>query len=331
MTEIIELTSKELKALPVLDVQIPEMKEKDGKRATHVFNIGETPKKYTLEGLKKKTKKEKSRNDFFEKIFLGIWLSTDRRPVPYAFRTEHDQMVRSLDAGCLGFLMNRSNPLLEVSELDDFGYVKALSPSQALLDNYNGLNIAGLTNENLIDRVRPPLRAAQVQAKESGPQPLEMTMPTYQATEPEAPLGFDPFAVVDERKKEESLSVRREGQKEFIKAMRANWGARCLVTKTTVTAVLDAAHIFRYGGTSTNDPRNGLLLRTDIHRLFDSHLVSFSYEGANLVFHVSGSLKAGEYGQYDGQIVTEDELPSPAPHPRVIEQHYFEFLKRKSS
>ncbi len=48
---------------------------------------------------------------------------------------------------------------------------------------------------------------------------------------------------------------------------------RCVVTGCTVIAVLEAAHIRPYRRPEDNDVKNGLLLRADIHTLFDLNLL----------------------------------------------------------
>ncbi len=47
------------------------------------------------------------------------------------------------------------------------------------------------------------------------------------------------------------------------------YGGRCAVTNCDIEDVLEAAHISPYNGPSTDQVYNGLLLRTDIHTLFD--------------------------------------------------------------
>src|SRR5690606_37088412 len=68
---------------------------------------------------------------------------------------------------------------------------------------------------------------------------------------------------------EQVLRVIREGQAAFRKCLIDHYGAACMVTGTAQAGVIDAAHIIPYGGTSTNSLCNGLLLRKDIHALFD--------------------------------------------------------------
>lgn len=56
--------------------------------------------------------------------------------------------------------------------------------------------------------------------------------------------------------------------------MLERYGAECCITGCTVDTLLEAAHIIPYRGDQTNDVTNGLLLRVDLHRLFDAHLLS---------------------------------------------------------
>lgn len=46
------------------------------------------------------------------------------------------------------------------------------------------------------------------------------------------------------------------------------------MSRCSLTPVLGAAHIAPYRGELTNKPRNGLLLRADLHTLFDLQLLT---------------------------------------------------------
>ena len=60
---------------------------------------------------------------------------------------------------------------------------------------------------------------------------------------------------------------------------------RCGVTGERTLPILDAAHIRPYGQGGEHDVTNGLLLRTDIHRLFDLGYVTVSSDGKFEVGH----------------------------------------------
>jgi hypothetical protein len=84
-------------------------------------------------------------------------------------------------------------------------------------------------------------------------------------------------------------------------------------------------HIFPYLGSATNDLRNGILLKSDLHILFDTHRLSFEYVGGALTVRTSKRLEKSPYAKYNGKIVT---LPSELIHrpaPDVILQHLEKF------
>lgn len=81
----------------------------------------------------------------------------------------------------------------------------------------------------------------------------------------------------------------RLGQGAFRLAVTDAYERRCAVSGEKTLPILDAAHIRSYGEGGAHDPANGLLLRTDIHRLFDLGYVTVSDD---LRFEVSHRLKA---------------------------------------
>jgi hypothetical protein len=319
------LTAAELAALPILDVCIPQMPDKSDKtkKQTHVFNIGNAPHKYVVGDLKKIAIKQGTRTDFFEKCFLAIWYEIGQTPVPYAFREVGDRRVRSIDAGCLGFLINRNPALLDVAAHDNKGNIISVSPTTELLSKHRVLFEA-----NKLPRVAVQASTANLNIARDAE---ALAPPSVVTADPLENLGFDPFLAVDDRVKVESQQVRREGQREFIKTMERIWRGQCVVTGTSVREVLDGAHIYPYGGKATNNPRNGLLLRADIHRLFDRHCISLQYDAGDLVFHVAPDLLAGEYAKFHRLRVDANNLPEFAPHQDVVRHHFEQFQSRITS
>jgi hypothetical protein len=63
--------------------------------------------------------------------------------------------------------------------------------------------------------------------------------------------------------------IRRRGHPNFRKGLLAAYDFKCAITSCDATDALEAAYIVPYRGRLTNDPSNGLLLRADIHTLFD--------------------------------------------------------------
>ncbi|KAG0767236.1 hypothetical protein G6F22_017682 [Rhizopus arrhizus] len=114
-------------------------------------------------------------------------------------------------------------------------------------------------------------------------------------------------AVVAEGKRvEQVLRVIREGQAEFRKRLVAHYGAVCMVTGTALASVIDAAHIVPYNGAATNALSNGLLLRKDIHALFDAGRLAI---GPDLVVYVSAGVDDPFYRSLDGKELSLDAPP----------------------
>lgn len=91
----------------------------------------------------------------------------------------------------------------------------------------------------------------------------------------------------------------REGQQQFRKDLLIYYGASCMVSGVKVGEVLEAAHILPYNGQSTNHITNGMILRSDIHRLFDKGLLGFRPE--DFTIFISPNLECTEYQAYSGK------------------------------
>ena len=90
------------------------------------------------------------------------------------------------------------------------------------------------------------------------------------------------------------LAVRlRRGQAAFREKLIAAYGSKCLFTGCEVIAVLEAAHIKPYRGTRDHAVENGLLLRADIHTLFDLNLVAIN--PVSLTIEVDERLRGTSY------------------------------------
>lgn len=89
-----------------------------------------------------------------------------------------------------------------------------------------------------------------------------------------------------------AIAVRR-GQKGFRTKLLRAYQKKCVVTGCTVVDILEAAHIVPYKGAHTHRVDNGLLLRSDIHTLFDLGLIWVSQQ-RRLQLHAK--LRDGEYG-----------------------------------
>ena len=85
---------------------------------------------------------------------------------------------------------------------------------------------------------------------------------------------FDPKNNTDDREKIPQPIFVRRGQEQFRKALCLAYCNACAISGCDVLDVLEAAHITPYLGRHTNHVTNGLLLRADLHILFDCGLIS---------------------------------------------------------
>lgn len=95
-----------------------------------------------------------------------------------------------------------------------------------------------------------------------------------------------------------TLIKSRRGQPQFRKALLYAFNGRCCVTECNVPQVLEAAHIKAHSQETDYDPNNGLLLRADIHTLYDQQLLSIDAEG---IINIAKELLETEFAQYQGK------------------------------
>lgn len=101
----------------------------------------------------------------------------------------------------------------------------------------------------------------------------------------------------EDRRKSIILSIKaRRGQSLFRQKLIEAYTGRCAITGCSVKEVLEAAHILPYKGEHTNILSNGILLRADIHTLFDLGLINIDEK---LTVIVSRNLFDSEYWQYN--------------------------------
>lgn len=93
--------------------------------------------------------------------------------------------------------------------------------------------------------------------------------------------------------------VARRGQPRFRVALLEAYSCRCAVTGADAESVLEAAHIRPYRGPDSNVAANGLLLRADIHTLFDLALLAINPGSLRVV--ISKTLAGSCYAALDGK------------------------------
>jgi putative restriction endonuclease len=132
--------------------------------------------------------------------------------------------------------------------------------------------------------------------------------------------AFDPANVSDGRHRVLAAVLRRLGQQSFRRKLLAAYGTQCAVSRCNAAWVLEAAHITPYRGIKTNAVSNGLLLRADIHTLFDLALISI--EPIQLKIRVSSLLAGSEYIEFEGMTPALPIRVAVRPSPAALAEHY---------
>ena len=133
--------------------------------------------------------------------------------------------------------------------------------------------------------------------------------------------GLDPGP--SRRYGEPQLIRPRLGQGSFRVLVTDIYGRRCAVTQERTLPALEAAHIRPYTDGGEHNPRNGLLLRRDIHRLFDIGYVTVT---PDLDFEVSPRIREEfengrhYYALHGKRIATPHQL-SQRPDPDALAWH----------
>lgn len=112
----------------------------------------------------------------------------------------------------------------------------------------------------------------------------------------------------------------RRGQPQFRQSLIDAYGGRCAITDCDAIEALEAAHIVPFDGDETNVLRNGLLLRADIHTLFDLGLVKIDPETRRVV--LSKSLRSGSYKSLHGAQLREPKRTRQRPSDEALLDHW---------
>jgi len=132
----------------------------------------------------------------------------------------------------------------------------------------------------------------------------------------------------DEREKDLKLVVIREGQAAFRENLLSAYDGRCAITDCSVKDVLEAAHIVPYLGVKTNHLSNGLILRSDLHKLFDSFKIAINPD--TLIVCVAPELMETEYRELNGKPLRKVRPKYPPVSESALRHHFNQCLWIKS-
>lgn len=126
----------------------------------------------------------------------------------------------------------------------------------------------------------------------------------------------------EEREREWISRLKRAGQVEFRSKLIDLYG-RCALSGCTTLTVLEAAHVRPVSGRGADAPSNGILLRADLHKLFDADLLAIEPSNGRIV--VAESCKA----DYEAMLAMKVFTPPPGgPALKDFERRWSDFARQ---
>ncbi len=122
----------------------------------------------------------------------------------------------------------------------------------------------------------------------------------------------------DSRKRIEQSIVQRQGQPQFREKLLKEYSRKCVITGCDAEQVLEAAHIRPYVGEESNQVENGLLLRADIHTLFDRYLITIDPKTYKIC--IAPKLMETTYRSLNEKFLNIHE--GTRPNPKYLRYHY---------
>jgi hypothetical protein len=125
------------------------------------------------------------------------------------------------------------------------------------------------------------------------------------------------------------LVQERPGQIKFRQNLKAAYEEKCSVSGCSVSNALEGAHIDRFSDGASDNIRDGLLLRRDLHGLFDAGFLAIEPKSHFVHF----APEACEWDEYNGWHRTK-KLREPiggeahAPSPAAIKRRWLKFTER---
>lgn len=140
-------------------------------------------------------------------------------------------------------------------------------------------------------------------------------------------LNPDPHEALNLERIEDTMALRqvvlRRYQTAFRQALLNKRSNCCAITGTSELSVLEAAHIIPYSERFADRDKleNGLLLRSDVHKLFDAHLISINPKTKEV--EVSDCIESSDYLSLRGKAIADEVSP------KSLDFHFENFQKQR--
>lgn len=149
--------------------------------------------------------------------------------------------------------------------------------------------------------------------------PATLTQPVEPEVDEDFLDDFDPAMLKDDRDRALVETAVREGRDRFRSSLMDAYGSACAVTGYTAVETLQAAHIYPYRGPATNRVSNGLLLRADIHVLFDRGAIAIHETSLHVL--LKPHLEVTQYGSLAGNKLRRPHRLADRPSAAALRSH----------
>jgi hypothetical protein len=113
--------------------------------------------------------------------------------------------------------------------------------------------------------------------------------------------------------------LKRRGDPQFRRTLLEAYDGRCAITNFNALDSLEAAYIVPFRGKHTNEPSNGLLLRSDIHTLFD--VGKLAIDTLTMTVILADDMIHTSYRILAGRPLRYPEEPSQRPDTDSLDLH----------
>lgn len=136
-------------------------------------------------------------------------------------------------------------------------------------------------------------------------------------------LSYKPKPNIKKRIKRQVLA--RIGQADFRTALMNVYRSRCCITGSKI--LLEAAHIDPYAGSGSNEISNGLLMRCDMHALFDAAHLAIDPKTGKV--HLSKeALAVRDYAKFHKRELRLNTDKTLQPSPALLAARWDYFIKK---
>jgi hypothetical protein len=286
-------------------------------RARHYWAFQANPEKYDIlkavESIEMDTwltKRSDVRKGDRALIWKSLGRSNDRGIVAFAEVMTVPLMTEGISEFWIGESQNSSELRVQIRYVKlPHGPIWANPATEPILSK---LSVSG--SQGTVFKIPPELWEEVVNLAGGWPDTIAVEIRRHEEVD-----DFDVKSVSDSRTRIARAIVTRRGQPSFRERMLQAYGGRCAMSGCDVKEVLEAAHIIPYQGKETNHIQNGLLLRADIHTLFDLGLITVNLEDFRI--QLDERLKFSSYGELDKKLLSLPTHVAQWPDKAALDDH----------